>query len=199
MSDFRPFAAACALLALAACSNGDRVVLLADPDGHVGRVEVTAGGGAQVLDQAKTVAQVADAKAAPTAPKAIDDRTIDQVWGRALEAMPPRPQTFVLYFKTGSSELRDESRADVPRVAEVLRGWTHPHVLVAGHADGTGSDETNIKVSRERAEMVRDLLVRIGVPATSIEATSHGKRNPLVKVPDGTAEPRNRRVSVTIQ
>ena len=72
-------------------------------------------------------------------------------------------------------------------------------MLVAGHADGTGSDETNIKVSRERAEMVRDMLVKMGVPAAAIEATSHGKRNPLVKVPDGTAEPRNRRVSVTIQ
>lgn len=192
-------ALAAALMVLAACSGGDRVALVADPDGHVGRIQVSSAGGAQILDQDKTVSTIADAKSAPTAPAPISEQAIQETWGKALAAQPPRPRTFLFYFKTGGSELREESRDEVPRVAELLRDWPHPHVLVAGHADGTGSDETNIKVSRERAEMVRDMLVTMGVPAAAIEATSHGKRNPLVKVPDGTAEPRNRRVSVTLQ
>lgn len=192
-------ALAAALMALAACSGGDRVALVADPDGHVGRIQVSSAGGSQILEQDKTVSMIADAKSAPTAPAPISDQAIQETWGKALAAQPPRPRTFLFYFKTGGSELRDESRDEVPRVAELLRDWPHPHVLVAGHADGTGSDETNIKVSRERAETVRDMLVTMGVPAAAIEATSHGKRNPLVKVPDGAAEPRNRRVSVTIQ
>ena len=188
-----------AMMALAACSGGDRVVLMADPDGHVGRIQVSSAGGTQVLDQEKTASNVATAKSAPTAAKPVEEQEIRKVWGRALAAMPPRPQTFLLYFKTGGSDLRDESKPEVTRITDVLRDWTHPHVLVAGHADGTGSDEINIKVSRERADAVRDMLVKMGVPSDAIEATSHGKRNPLVKVPDGTAEPRNRRVSVTIQ
>lgn len=199
MNKLSTLALGATLMGLAACSGGDRVVLVADPDGHVGRVQVTSAGGAQTLEQDKTVSTVADAKSAPTAPKPIADQAIRETWGKALAAMPPRPRTFLFYFKTGGSELRDDSRAEVSRVADMLRDWAHPHVLVAGHADGTGSDETNIKVSRERAESVRDMLIKMGVPATAIEATSHGKRNPLVKVPDGTAEPRNRRVSVTIQ
>ncbi|NFV81983.1 OmpA family protein [Magnetospirillum aberrantis] len=188
-----------AMMALAACSGGDRVVLMADPDGHVGRIQVSSAGGTQVLDQEKTASNVATAKSAPTAAKPVEEQEIRKVWGRALAAMPPRPQTFLLYFKTGGSDLRDESKPEVTRITDVLRDWPHPHVLVAGHADGTGSDEINIKVSRERADAVRDMLVKMGVPSDAIEATSHGKRNPLVKVPDGTAEPRNRRVSVTIQ
>lgn len=188
-----------ALLGLAACSSGDRVVLIADPDGHVGRVQVTSTAGSQVLDQDKSVSRVADAKTAPTAPESISDQTIQEIWGKALQAMPPRPHTVLLYFKTGGTELREDSQPEVARIAEFLRTRSHPYVLVAGHADGTGSDETNIKVSRERAEMVRDMLVKMGVAPSAIEAASHGKRNPLVKVPDGTAEPRNRRVSVTIQ
>lgn len=195
-----PILAVCAaLLGLGACSAPDRVVLVTDPDGHLGRIQVSSAGGSQTLERDKMVSSVAGAKAAPTPAQPITDQEIQQTWGSALAALPPRPLTFLLYFKTGSSDLRDESKPEVKRVAEVLRDWAHPHVLVAGHADGTGSDETNIKVSRERADMVRDMLVKMGVPADSIEATSHGKRNPLVKVPDGTAEPRNRRVSVTIQ
>lgn len=188
-----------AVMTLAACSGGDRVVLMADPDGHVGRIQVSSVGGTQVLDQEKTASNVATAKSAPTAARPVEEQEIRKVWGRALAARPPRPQTFLLYFKTGGSDLRDESKPEVTRITEVLRDWAHPHVLVAGHADGTGSDEINIKVSRERADAVRDMLVKMGVPPGAIEATSHGKRNPLIKVPDGTAEPRNRRVSVTIQ
>lgn len=199
MNKFTTASLCAALLGLAACSGGDRVVLLADPDGHVGRVQVSSAGGSQVLDQEKTTSTVANAKTAPTPAKPVADQEIQTVWGKALAALPPRPQTFLLYFKTGSSDLRDESKPEVQRVADILRNWAHPHVLVAGHADGTGSDETNVKVSRERAESVRDMLVKMGVAPASIEATSHGKRNPLVAVPDGKAEPRNRRVSVTIQ
>lgn len=190
---------ALALLGLGACSGGDRVVLLADPDGHVGRVQISSTAGTQVLEQEKTATSVASATAAPARPESVSDQTIGTVWGDALAAMPPRPRTVLLYFKTGGAELRDESQPEIPRIAALLRDWSHPHLLVAGHADSTGSDETNIKVSRERAETVRDMLVKMGVPTAAIEATSHGKRNPLIKTPDGVAEPRNRRVSVTIQ
>lgn len=198
-NSLRVMAAALAFAGLTACSSGDRVVLMPDPDGHVGRVEVATAAGARVLDQAKTGTSVANARSAPSAAEAVSEQTIDTVWGAALRAMPPRPQTTLLYFKTGTAELRPESEAELPRIAALLRAWKHPHVLVVGHADATGSEGTNIKVSRERAAMVRDMLVSMGVPARDIEVSSHGKRNPLVKTPDGVAEPRNRRVSVTIQ
>lgn len=192
-------AMALALLGLTACSGGDRVVLLSDPDGHVGRVQVSTPAGSRILEQAKTGTAVQTADRAPPPPEAVSDKVIEDVWGNALRAMPPRPQTTLLYFQTGTSILRTDSEAELPKVAAILRDWVYPHVLVVGHADATGSDETNLQVSRERAEMVRNLLVKMGVPAAAIEVTSHGKRNPVVKTPDGVAEPRNRRVSVTIQ
>lgn len=189
----------CGLLFLAACSSGDRVVLLPDPDGHVGRVEVVNTAGTQTLSEARTVSRVSSASASPTAPAAISDKDITSTWGQAMGAMPPRPQTFLLYFVTGEAVLRDESLPEIPKIAALLREREHPHVIVVGHADGTGSDEVNVVVSRQRAAMVRDMLVEIGVPADNIEVSSHGKRNPLVPTPDGVAEPRNRRVSVTVQ
>ncbi|KJS35710.1 MAG: hypothetical protein VR70_15580 [Rhodospirillaceae bacterium BRH_c57] len=195
----RNFLIACAILGLAACSSGDRVVLMPDPDGHVGRVEVSAAGGTQELTQARSYSRVRSPSAAPSAPAEISDQDIAETWGEALGALPPRPQTILLYFRTGSSDLRDESVPEIPRIAALLREWEHPHVMVVGHADGTGSDAINIVVSRERAAMVRDMLVDMGVPGENIEVNSHGKRNPLIPVPDGVSEPRNRRVSVTIQ
>lgn len=195
----RMFLLSCLLLGLAACAGGDRVVLMPDPDGRVGRVEVKSAGGAQLLAEARTVSTVRDAASAPTAPAAISDRDIAETWGAALASLPPRPETILLYFRTGEAELRDDSVPEIPRIAALLRERVHPHVIVVGHADGTGSDAINIEVSRERAAMVRDMLVGLGVPVENIEVSSHGKRNPLIPTPDGVAEPRNRRVSVTIQ
>lgn len=77
----------CLLLGLAACAGGDRVVLMPDADGHVGRIEVKSGGGAQLLSAAKTASVVRDAASAPSAPTLVDDRDIAETWGRLL---PPR-------------------------------------------------------------------------------------------------------------
>lgn len=199
MNSRRILLLSCLLLGLTACAGGDRVVLMPDPDGRVGRIEVRSAGGAQLLAEPQTVSVVRAAASAPTAPKAISDQDVAETWGMALGAMPPRPETILLYFRTGEAALRDESVPEIPRIAALLREREHPHAIVVGHADGTGSDATNIEVSRQRATMVRDMLVDLGVPPENIDVSSHGKRNPLVPAPDGVPEPRNRRVSVTIQ
>ena len=50
-----------------------------------------------------------------------------------------------------------------------------------------------------RARAVRTLLLKVGLDAKLIEIESHGERDLLRKTPDNTAEPRNRRVEITIR
>ena len=50
-----------------------------------------------------------------------------------------------------------------------------------------------------RAERVRDLLIAEGLDPTLIEVDSHGENNPLIPTADEIAEPRNRRVEVTVR
>jgi hypothetical protein len=72
-------------------------------------------------------------------------------------------------------------------------------ISVVGHADATGSDAENLDLSLHRANLVRDQLVESGVPAGIIEVAYHGANNPLVPTKRGIAEPRNRRVEITIR
>jgi outer membrane protein OmpA-like peptidoglycan-associated protein len=51
----------------------------------------------------------------------------------------------------------------------------------------------------KRATMVRALLGEAGLDPASIEVTSHGEAVLLVRTPDETYEPRNRRVEITIR
>nr|MDT0663872.1 OmpA family protein [Micromonospora sp. DSM 115978] len=70
-------------------------------------------------------------------------------------------------------------------------------VSVVGHTadDGSGPDSGG-PLSTRRAEVVRDLLVEMGLPASSIrDVRGVGAREPLVQPPDS---PANRTVVVTV-
>ncbi|MGE4280675.1 MAG: OmpA family protein [Magnetospirillum sp.] len=194
----KPHLIALAVLALtlAACADTNRVVLMPDPDGHVGKVEVTTKAGAQTLTQAKSVVAAGSINAAP---KALSDTEIDKTWGAAIAAQPPRPQTFTLYFVSGTADLTPDSAAELPAILRAISARSHARLIIAGHADAVGSDEVNLRISRQRAEKVRDGLMAAGAKPEAVDVSSHGKRNPLVPTADGVSEPKNRRVSVTIQ
>jgi outer membrane protein OmpA-like peptidoglycan-associated protein len=72
-------------------------------------------------------------------------------------------------------------------------------VQVTGHTDRVGTDTDNDRLSLERAEAVRAMLIQRGIQATFIRAVGRGEREPLVPTPDEQSEPRNRRVEVIVR
>lgn len=74
-----------------------------------------------------------------------------------------------------------------------------PEVSVIGHTDTTGPAALNAALGLQRAMAIRDLLVEAGLAADLIDVVSHGEADLLVPTPDDTAEPRNRRVEVTVR
>ncbi|MHC1701116.1 MAG: OmpA family protein [Humidesulfovibrio sp.] len=69
---------------------------------------------------------------------------------------------------------------------------------MVGHASKAGDEAFNIDLSRRRAEAVRKMLLKDGLPPEAFEVTSHGSANPLVDSPN-PHEPKNRRVEITIR
>jgi outer membrane protein OmpA-like peptidoglycan-associated protein len=51
----------------------------------------------------------------------------------------------------------------------------------------------------KRATSVRNLLTEAGLDASTIDVTSLGEADLLVKTPDETPEPRNRRVEIAVR
>lgn len=186
------------LAAIAACAPQSTVVLVPDADGHVGRIQVEGAGGAVVLEQANT-ASAASTGEKPSPAKPLEETRIKQIWADALAAMPDRPVTFQLYFSSGTADLLPEAKELVGQAVVLARKRPNVFIMIAGHADAVGSDEVNDRISRRRAEVVRAMVIDQGLPASAIVASSHGKRNPLVATKDGVAEPRNRRVTLTLQ
>jgi len=187
-----------AVLLLCACGKSKNVVLLLpDPDGHVGVVDVTNAQGAQTLTQAGTATRIAP-KAAPGAPEVLTAQEQEQLFGPALRALPSRPVRFVLYFETDGTRLTPESQALLPKVLATATERVSRDIAVVGHASKLGDENFNIELSRKRAEFVSRMLVKAGIPQESLEITSHGSANPLV-ITKRQNEPQNRRVEITVR
>lgn len=191
------FLAITALLGLAACASGDRIVLLPNEDGAPSAITVTNSGGAAVIDQPGAAVAVARPTSAPT-PLAISDADVKKDWADALAFQPPRPVVLLLYFVLDTSEMTKESRAELPRLLDLIRQRPAPEVVIAGHTDRSGDPKYNEELGLRRANAVRRAVEAIGVPADLITVTSYGAGDPLVKT-SRPFEPRNRRVEITVR
>lgn len=177
--------------------RADLVVLLPGKDGAVGAVAVQEGGREVVLDTA-----YASAKTGPGGRIEKGQATPDEVralFADALAATPPRPVTFILYFVEATDQFTPESQALVDQVMLAIASRPAPELTVAGHTDAVGTDQYNDALSLRRAERVRALLISRGIAPDSVRAIGRGKREPRIATPDGVAEPRNRRVEITVR
>jgi outer membrane protein OmpA-like peptidoglycan-associated protein len=116
-----------------------------------------------------------------------------------LEGLPARPQRFTLHFEFGSDRLTAQSRALVPGIQSELKRFAAPEVVVSGHTDAVGDPTYNDKLSLDRANRVRDILVAAGIPREQIAVVGRGAREPVVAARPGAPEPRNRRVEIKLR
>jgi len=174
-------------------------VLLPDSETKVtGRASVTNSAGTTDLDTAYASSTATPSKA-PSPVTTMSAADVQRVFGDALSALPTAAVHFTLYFKFESDEITDESRALLPQILDTVRTRTIPEVLVVGHTDTMGTPKANLDLGMTRANAVRTYLIQVGVDASLIEVRSHGESDLLVKTPDETPEPRNRRVEISVR
>lgn len=186
-----------ALLVLGGCATSqDLVVLLPDKDGKVGKVLVHNPKGDTVLDSAYAAARTSGSGLQRNT---LSQSELKEVFGSALAAMPPRPISFTLYFESGTDEFTEQSKQEVKRVIAEMARRQAPEITVIGHTDQVGPDPTNDALSLQRAERVKSILVGMGIPPERILTAGRGRREPLLRTADGVAEPRNRRVEISVR
>jgi outer membrane protein OmpA-like peptidoglycan-associated protein len=183
---------------LAGCATTDRVILLPDDvTGKVGKINVIGKGGGEVL--LDSAYGQASAGAGEVRGETLDADTVRQRYAHELAGLPPRPAIFLLYFLNDSDELTAESQALLPAILKEVAQRPAPEVVVIGHTDRVGAVEYNDKLSLQRAGTVRDKLVAAGLDRAHIEVAGRGEREPLVPTEDEVAEPRNRRVEISVR
>ncbi|MFL9483503.1 OmpA family protein [Chitinophagaceae bacterium LWZ2-11] len=102
-----------------------------------------------------------------------------------------------LEFDFGKATIRERSLPYLNNVANILikKGFS---LKLAGHTDAIGSDEANMKLSKDRAESVKSYLVSQGADASRIQAMGYGKTQPIATNKTAEGRQQNRRVEFTL-
>jgi outer membrane protein OmpA-like peptidoglycan-associated protein len=172
-------------------------VVVPGAGGHVGQVVVHRCGEARLINTAYGGERVGADGSVRSLTLNADDVRRD--FGAALAALPGRPTSFLLYFREGSDELTEASRAELDNVFGELKRRPLPDIMVIGHTDTVGAEDYNDDLSRARAERLREILVALGLPGERIQTAGRGERELLVPTPDNVPEPRNRRVEISVR
>ena len=193
---------ACALLigcatAKPAPTSKTYVVLLPEEGGAPTAVTVGDGNNPIILDRPLNAVTVDSQGRIEQKP--LTTQEIERDFGAALAAQPPKPISFTLYFDTNSTQVTSASRPQLDALMADAARRQAVEVQVTGHTDRVGSVADNDRLSLQRAEAVRAMLVQTGIKATFIRAVGRGEREPLVATADEQAEPRNRRVEVILR
>jgi outer membrane protein OmpA-like peptidoglycan-associated protein len=100
-------------------------------------------------------------------------------------------------FRTGSAEITPDLAHQIQVLAQAVARSPALKVRVDGYADPRGTTDLNMKLSQDRANAVRDLLVAAGVNDEVLEVNAYGKSQSVAEDSDGYAL--ERRVRLTLQ
>jgi OOP family OmpA-OmpF porin len=106
------------------------------------------------------------------------------------------PRNVDLYFSTASMSLQPDSEAQLKEFAAVVAANPNAPVIVNGYTDNVGNAASNLRLSQQRANAVKDNLVAMGVPADRIAAQGFGEENPIADNSTEEGRRTNRRVTV---
>lgn len=100
-------------------------------------------------------------------------------------------------FRTGSAEVTADLAHQIQVIALAVSKSPELKVRIDGYADPRGTDDINMKLSQDRANAVRDLLLAAGVQTDALEVNAYGKTQSVASDSDGFAM--ERRVRLTLK
>jgi outer membrane protein OmpA-like peptidoglycan-associated protein len=101
-------------------------------------------------------------------------------------------------FDTGKSTLRPEAREKLAKISGIVLAYPDLRLAIEGNTDSVGSDATNQVLSEQRANSVRDYMVKENIPATSMTSKGFGKMQPVASNDTAQGRQQNRRVEMVV-
>jgi OmpA-OmpF porin, OOP family len=107
---------------------------------------------------------------------------------------------FGLYFDTNKAEIKPESEPSLQEIAKFLKMEPKMNFYVVGHTDNVGTLESNLKLSKDRADAVIKVLVgKFAIPASQLIAWGDGPTAPVASNAAEEGRAQNRRVELVVQ
>ena len=103
-----------------------------------------------------------------------------------------------ILFDVDRADLKPATQKTLTEFAGTLGKYEDTNVLVEGHADATGPDDYNLKLSKRRADAVATYLESQGVRSKRVDEKGYGEAQPVADNDTETGRAKNRRVEIAV-
>jgi OOP family OmpA-OmpF porin len=106
------------------------------------------------------------------------------------------PGPYIVFFDWDKSDITPEAASILDNAISNYQNCNNTQVMLAGHADRSGSASYNVGLSQRRADAVKAYLSGRGIAESNISTEAFGESRPRVETADGVRELQNRRVEI---
>lgn len=102
-----------------------------------------------------------------------------------------------IYFDFQSYQIKTESEDVIDKIFVSMEGNPDLNIEIAGHTDNVGGVESNLSLSKKRAESVKKYLTKKGISSDRIQTIGYGESQPLASNDDEeNGRELNRRIEI---
>lgn len=102
-------------------------------------------------------------------------------------------------FAQGGIQLKKEAQSRMKMLADILKKYPNCKVIIEGHTDDTGNEESNLKISTNRAHnFLRYLVEQEGITLGMLSSVGYGQTQPIASNATEDGRKQNRRIDVVI-
>lgn len=105
-----------------------------------------------------------------------------------------------LGFDSGKANLRQDSFDLLAKVEKAIDMFPRSELIVEGHTDSYGGDESNQRLSQDRAESIQQYMINaMRIPSYRLIAIGYGETNPVANNETESGRAKNRRIDIVIK
>ncbi len=132
-----------------------------------------------------------------TPPKTLDAKVV-YTPPPLVAAAGTTTQLKALQFVQSKAELLPEAQPTLDQLLGFMQEHPTAEIELAGHTDNQGDFDENLRLSKQRVDVVKDYLVKNGVAANRITTRGFGPTRPIASNNSEATRKLNRRVEMTV-
>jgi outer membrane protein OmpA-like peptidoglycan-associated protein len=101
-------------------------------------------------------------------------------------------------FDFGKYNLRSEAQIKLAKLSGIIQAHPGLNLAIEGYTDNIGTADSNLKLSQQRADAVRNFLIQQGLSADSVTAAGLGESSPVADNSTAAGRQKNRRVEIIV-
>ncbi len=103
-----------------------------------------------------------------------------------------------ILFDVNKATLKQNTQVALAKLAGIVQVFPKINLRIEGYTDSTGSDELNMRLSKDRADAVMSFLQKEGVASSRMTAAAYGPKFPVADNATVEGRAKNRRVEIVL-